>query len=336
RNSQIDYDLLVTELAERFLRNKIRESKNSNGEPWLLYCGYINPHFPLIAPKELFDLYYNDDLPLPATRNEPAASQHPALRRLRHWLRQDEALPDDLTRKALASYYGLITFTDQLIGRLIDLVDSGPLAENTVVIYTSDHGEMGGNHGMWQKQCFYEQSVRVPLIMRMPEKLAEQNGIAAGMRIRENVSLVDIAPTLLELSGCREPSYVEDAFNGESLLKVARDGGYGRRAVFSEHHAMGAVSGRFMVKKGNLKYNYYVGEGPELFDLAADPDEVHDLAKAGENEEAMKDMHSELLKICDPDYVDNCAKENQQVEGAARGYIRGHNGHRLFRKGRPR
>jgi choline-sulfatase len=103
------------------------------------------PHFPLIAPKKYYDLYPTENVDLPDRGEETLANQHPVIRHLRYFFHNDQELPEKLERKALASYYALTTLTDDNVGRMLAVINGSPLAENTIVIYTSDHGEMGGN-----------------------------------------------------------------------------------------------------------------------------------------------------------------------------------------------
>ena len=171
------YDVDVTELALEFLREK---AAAPDEKPFLLYCGFMHPHFPLIAPPEFTFWYEPDTLELPATWNEPLEAQHPVIRHLRLAWRNGVPPPEATVRCALASYYALVSSLDAQIGRLLDAIDTSPLRENTLVIYTSDHGEMGGQHGIWQKQCFYEPVVRVPLMLRLPSSDRGDRGREAG------------------------------------------------------------------------------------------------------------------------------------------------------------
>jgi choline-sulfatase len=302
----LEYDRAVTDLSERFLRDK---AANPADRPWCLVASFMYPHFPLYAPQEYIDLYPQDRIDLPDLGEESLESQHPAIRQLRYFFRNDLPFSEELTRTALASYFALVTLTDEHIGRLTSIVDETPLGENTVIIYLSDHGEMAGQHGIWQKQCFYESSVRVPLIFRGPH-------LEAGGRSNVNVSLVDIMPTLLDLAGTPIPG----GLRGRSLLPVLRGGAVPEQAVIAEYHAQGMISAGYMAKKGDLKYNYYVDFPPQLFDLAADPNEFVDLAGHSGWAEAQSDLHQELLARLDPEEVDGRAKRNQQLQGMARSY----------------
>jgi choline-sulfatase len=183
---------------------------------------------------------------------------------------------------------------------MVEVIDNSALRENTVVLYVSDHGEMAGQHGIWQKQCFYEASVRTPMILRTP-------GGAAGQRIGANVSLVDVLPTLLDVAGIETPS----GLPGASLAHLQPDAGHADRVVFSEYHAQGMLQGAFMIKRGDWKYNYYVGHQPQLFDLSADPGEFHDLAADPRCATVRAALHRELLSITNPEQVSAQALSDQ-------------------------
>ena len=293
------YDREVTDLAVDFLRKKAASSDES---PFLLYCGYMHPHFPLIAPQEFYSWYDPNSLELPDTWNEPLASQHPIIQHHRWSWRNDIPPPEETVRCAVASYYALVSSLDAQIGRIIDAIDSSRLSEDTIIIYTSDHGEMAGSHGIWQKQCFYEAAVKVPLIVRLPAGETD--------RVKQNVSLVDILPTLLDVADMDKPSDLP----GESLLDIARNQpDEVTRSVFSEYHHMGMINAGFMLKQGDYKLCHYVGSEPQLFNVETDPLENCDLAQKPEYAGIREELGNALYAIADPNDVDTRAKENQKA-----------------------
>ena len=296
------YDQNAANLAVDFLHEK---AASPDDKPFLLYCGFMHPHFPLIAPPEFFSRYDPDTLELPTTWNEPLESQHPIIQHHRWAWRNDIPPPEAVVRRALASYYALVSSLDAQVGRILQAIDTTPLRENTLVIYTSDHGEMAGHHGIWQKQCFYEPAVKVPLMLRLP---SGETG-----RVAENVSLVDVLPTLLEAAGLEIPSDLP----GDSLLGIARhQANEARRAVFSEYHHMGMLNAGFMLKRGDYKLCHYVGSEPQLFNVNVDPLENDDLASKPEYATIRNEMETALRAVLDPEREDARAKENQRVRRA--------------------
>jgi choline-sulfatase len=161
---------------------------------------------------------------------------------------------------------------------------------------------MAGHHGIWQKQCFYEPAVKVPLMLRLP---SGENG-----RVAQNVSLVDVLPTLLETVGLETPFDLP----GDSLLEIARhQPDETRRGVFSEYHHMGMLNAGFMLKRGNYKLCHYVGSEPQLFNVDVDPLENDDLASKPEYTARCNEMETALRAVLDPEREDARAKENQRL-----------------------
>lgn len=288
------YDAEVAEHAARFLRE---HSSARAAPPWLLYCGLIHPHFPLVAPRDALAQYDPAEVRPPPTWKEDPSTQHPVVRQLRYALGNDIPLAERDVRLAIAAYWALVTLVDRRIGAILDALDASPLRDNTVVLYTSDHGDMAGHHGMWQKHCFYEPSVRVPLILRLPPSL----GRRLSLRVTENVSLVDVLPTLVDLAG--EPVPAE--LPGLSLLSPPPD-----RVVFSEMHE-GMLDAGFMVKRGAFKYCHYIGGPPQLFNTHDDPLEVQNLTTDPAHAPLCGDLHAALREIVEPEEVDAAAKADQ-------------------------
>ncbi|MDR6551756.1 sulfatase-like hydrolase/transferase [Paenibacillus qinlingensis] len=305
-----EYDANVADLTVRYLTSKAAAEEE---KPWLMVSGLMFPHFPLIAPPAYYRMYDPQQLKLPSWTEETLEDQHPAIRQMRYAFRNDEQVPEETVRTALASYYALITLVDDYLGRMLDVIDGSSLKDNTIVVYISDHGEMAGQHGIWQKQCFYESSVKIPMIIRLPESLG-------GRSISHNVSLVDLIPTIMELAGIQPPSRL----SGQSLLPLIQGDLEGApRVVFSEYHAQGMLQAAFMVKKDHFKYNYYVEypEQPELFQVDKDPGELVNLAGRADMAGKLQEMHRELLSVVgDPAVIDEQARRNQEKSGISRCY----------------
>ncbi|MFI6679259.1 sulfatase-like hydrolase/transferase [Kribbella sp. NPDC050470] len=278
------HDVAATDAALDFLRDP-------GPQPFLLYVGYMHPHFPLVAPPEFRELYDPADIELPPTWDEPAVAQHPVISLLRHGFRNDEPITEEQVREATVCYWALISHLDHQIGRLLAAVP-----EDTVVIYTSDHGEMAGHHGIWQKQCFYEPSVRIPLLLRHPS--------LTPARTTSHVSLVDVLPTLRDIAGLP----TDPALPGHTLLDAVD------RPVVSEYHAQGMLDGGYMLKSGRWKYCYYgSAHPPQVFDVEADPLEVHDLSA---DQSLVDKLDAELRTVLDPDRTDVLAKNDQAARAA--------------------
>jgi choline-sulfatase len=268
------HDAYIGRLAEQWLE------RWDGDRPFLLWTSWVGPHLPWDAPGRFATMYDPADLPPP--RPDPLDGAPTVVRRYVERFRLRDAAPSDLARMR-ASYYGLISHVDHWVGRLLDLLDRRGLAEDTVVVYFSDHGEMLGEHGLLQKSVFYEEAIRVPLIVRDPRRL--RPGVAAAP-----VELVDLPATLLELAGARPYPPCE----GRSLLPLldepsAVPAGW-RNAVFSE------LKGERMVRTDRYKYTHRAGETrQELFDLAADPHELRNLAGDPAHAAVEEELRARLL-----------------------------------------
>lgn len=267
--------------------------------PWTLHLSYQPPHFPLTAPSEYWDRYPPDQMDLPY--DYPAQTDHPIIADL-HEHFQGTDLDHDTLRRLRTGYYALVTAIDDQIGRVLDALDESDHGEDTVVIYTSDHGEILGDHGLWWKCCMYEPAVGIPLVLAGP-------GIPEGRRVQTPVSLVDVVPTIADLVGTPHA----ESWSGESVLPLleAEDDS---RVAFSEYHAHGVRNGMFMLRKGDYKYVYYPENPPQLFDVEHDPHELTNLAGVDRYADVQADLHQELLDVVTdhPDEIDERARQNQR------------------------
>ena len=288
------YDRDITDAAVRWLEDRAAEPAQE--KPWTCFVSLVAPHFPLIAPEDFYALYAESG----RMPNKPIPDRnHPWMAALRKCFVYDN-FTDEKTRIALASYYGLVSFLDANLGRILDTLDETGLAANTRVVYVSDHGDNMGERGLWGKSNLLEEAAGIPTIVAGP-------GIPEGRRLSTPVNLTDIYPTVIETAGL-----APDASRpGSSLAALANAPDEPERAVFSEYHAAGAVTGAFMIRKGRWKLIHYAGMAPQLFDLADDPDETRDLGESPAHADIRADLQAELRAVCDPDEVDRRAKRDQ-------------------------
>jgi len=272
-------------------------------KPWVLFVGFVSPHFPLVVPDAYFGLYRQDELPLPVAWTDARWSRHPVHELHRRQLGLTTALDEATVRKAIAAYYGLVSFLDEQIGTVLAALEESGLGGSTRVIYTSDHGEMLGEHGLWWKSTMFESAVTVPLVVAGAD-------VPVDRVVRTNAMLVDVYPTLLEMAGA-VPSPEDADLPGRSLVALAREPDTDRHA-FSEYHAIFSSRGMFMLRLGRWKYVHHVDGPPELFDLDTDPDELRDLALDPGHDGVRQACEAELSRLVDAQAVDARARAHQR------------------------
>ena len=245
------------------------------GKPFFLSLHYEKPHYPLNPPARYYE-YYRNRVKLPPVRKDPFRDLPPSVQQFCRSGRFYESGPDfkptaELHRKALAAYYGCVEWVDDSIGNVLDALEYLGLAENTIVVYTSDHGEMAAEHGLWQKILFYEASARVPLMIRWPGRIKPSHR-------HEIVGLIDLFPTLCEAAGVPLPAGRDGVSLFPTLVRGAR---LRRDGVFSENlfsrPEHGNLGAGCMLRTGRWKYNLYLDGGEELYDLETDPEEWRNL-----------------------------------------------------------
>ncbi len=299
-SSYTAYDREITQSACDWLRGPALAGE----KPWVLFVGFVCPHFPLIAPPAFFDLYPLEDIPPPQISGADCPLTHPVLAALRNYMNYDDFFDEESVRRARAAYYGLVSFLDHNVGRVLEALEDGGLAANTRVIYTSDHGDNLGNRGLWGKSVMYEDSVSIPLIM-------SGSDVPRGHRCSTAVSLVDIYPTILQAVG-ETADAEEPPRPGRSLFELAL-APTDERTVLSEYHAAGSITGMFMIRHGCWKYIYYPGYRPQLFNLATDPSETNDLAARLDHQTILRSCEQRLREILDPEAVSALAFAEQLV-----------------------
>jgi choline-sulfatase len=298
---EIEVDDAVEAAALDYLRDGTRRER-----PWALNVGFIAPHFPLVVPRRYFDLYPPEGVDLPQIPEGHLEGQHPVFQRMRAMFGTLEAFPEAELRRARAAYYGLITYLDDKVGRLLEALEETGQLEHTLVVYTSDHGEMAGEHGMWRKSNFYEHSARVPLILSWPE------GLPAGRRVTQTVSQLDAVAAILEATGTAPVT----SLDGESLLPLAR-GAPGAEAgwkdeAFGEYLAHGVARPVAMLRRGRYKLIYSLDDPPLLFDLQDDPGELRDLGTDPASAPVRESLRARLLARWDPVLLEQRVRQGQK------------------------
>ncbi len=302
-STYLDYDRRIADSAGHWLSDAANRKAAGDDEPWALFVSFVCPHPPYICPPDLFDGYLAADLPLPTQGRREDWPDHPALNEFRRVMQCDEPFTEEEIRRVMAAYFGATTWMDRQLGRVLDALEANGLAEDTLVAYTSDHGESLGRRGLFGKFTMYEESAGVPLILSGPD-------IPAGNICHTPANLVDFHQTALDCVGLNAQERDVD-LPGKSLVQIANEPNTPDRIAFSEYHAVASTSAQFMLRKGRHKLIHYHGQPSQLFDLQADPDEINDLASAPDCEAVLQDLESELRKIIAPEKADAEAKADQ-------------------------
>jgi iduronate 2-sulfatase len=249
----------------------------ADGRPFLLATGFVRPHYPMVAPR-LFDRYPLANIRLPPGLADDLADIPPLGIAGSHSKENGLVNYPENQRRMWAGYYAAVTFMDQQVGRILDEIDRLELAKSTAIVFTSDHGYHLGEHTFWQKANLHEQVTRVPLIIAAP-------GVAPG-RSRSIAQLVDLVPTLCELSGATIPSGVE----GTSLVPVLRE----VTAQVNEAAFSYVQGGHYAMRGPRWAYMRYSDGSEELYDMEHDSDQFHNLAALAEHRATLEVMRQQL------------------------------------------
>lgn len=290
------YDRSITEETCAWLTE---EAPKRRDRPWVLFCSLVCPHFPLIAPPDFYEMYPHDMLEAPkgGSLDYPL---HPWIEKFRQVQCHDEFFTEETRKIAIASYYALCSFMDSNVQKVLAALDASGLRDDTLVVYTADHGENLATRRLWGKSNMYEEAAAIPLILSGP-------GVPAGKVVNTPATLAEGANTILAALG------LEDQANPDFQCwrRTANAPDNPARVAFSEYHATGADSAAFMIRKGAHKYIHYVGYTPELFDLETDPEEETNLAADPAHAATLADLQAELTRRIDPDQVNAAAQASQ-------------------------
>lgn len=301
-----DYDARIRDHAVQWLGHR-----DADAPPFLLFVSFVNPHPPYVAPQALFDHYMAMDLAVPEASVLAAPPREPGLAGLRTYFDIDGAQLSQAQIKAVAAaYYANVTALDRNIGAVLEALAAAGLQDTTTVIYASDHGESLGDQGLYGKCSLFEQSMGVPMILAGPD-------VPAGAVRDVPVQLLDIYPTVIDTLGLA-PADADAHRSGTSLVAMATEG-HPWRNVLAQQHCAGVSSGVFGLSDGRWKYIFALDAPPMLFDLQADPEEIHNLARETRYAAKRKRLHDTLCTILDPAHVDAMCKQSQLARLAAAG-----------------
>lgn len=275
------FESFVSRESSRFLKRFARQ------HPFFLVSSYLKPHDPFMPPKRHAEMFKAEDMKLPESWGKVDLKRIPAEVRDRigkHGPSLELAEPRN-ARQRIAMYYGNVAFLDESIGQVMNTVRELGLEQDTIVLYSSDHGEMLGEHGLWQKFVFYDPSAGVPLIFRVPG-MTREGGVC-----RAPVSQAALVATLLDLCGLPVPQGLDEGPLTPFLREPERKA---TRPVYSEF-ALRTKAAKYMIRDGDWKYSFYVNDMPELYNLRDDPGEMSNLALEPAHRSRAEDMKAKLF-----------------------------------------
>ena len=257
------------------------------GDPFFLAVGFLKPHLPFNAPERYWALYDTLDIQLPASYQQPASTPAQAFHtfgELRNYasVPKEGPVPDTLARTLIHGYYAALSYTDAMIGQVLQALEETGLAQNTIVVLWGDHGWNLGEHQLWCKHCNFETALRVPLLLRVP-------GQTPGQRVAAITELIDLYPTLTELAGLPRPEHLE----GESLLPLLR--GEGR----AKDYAIAKYGPGVTLIRDDWFYTEWINDTAQvqarmLFDHRRDPLELQNLAEDAAYQDTLKTLQAQL------------------------------------------
>lgn len=260
-------------------------------EPFFLAVGFVRPHVPFVAPKRYFDPYSYKEIVMPEVI-ENDWDDIPK-RGINYVNSVKNKITEEQGRKAVAGYYASVSFMDDQVGKVLKTLKDEGLEDNTIVVFTSDHGFHLGEHNFWMKVSLHEESVRIPMIIKVPGK---KPAVCESF-----TELVDMYPTIAELAGLKYSKHVQ----GESLVKTLDNP---QRKVRDEAFSVSQGGKTFLIRTdiwAYIQYNEDASEGMELFDMENDPQQFHNLAQNPEFAETLAMMQerlkNKLKKVCKND-----------------------------------
>jgi choline-sulfatase len=278
---QDHFESFVARESIRFLKNHGTE------QPFFLISSFLKPHDPFMPAERFEKMFHAEEMTLPATWDKTDLNTVPKF--IRNLIQYNSPTPEvhdpEKAKAHIAYYYANLAQADDCVGKVLGALHDLGLDEDTIVLYTADHGEMLGNHGLWQKDVFYDPSAGIPLICRVPGVTPENAAC------KTPVSLVQVFATLTDLCGIPHPAGLDgssfaDALHNPHETKDAE--------IFAELGSPGGHRG-YMIRSGNYKYCYYPNDMAELYDLSVDPEEMKNLALFPEHKERVDALQAKLF-----------------------------------------
>ena len=302
QTNQLEYD---DEVGFQACRRIYDYARNPEQRPFCLVTSFTHPHDPYAARAKHWNLYSDDEIDPPATPAIPYDDMDPHSQRLFKVSAMDDYnITDQDVKNARRAYYANISYLDDHVGKILATLDDCGLSDDTVVMFTSDHGDMLGERGLWYKMSFMEHSSRVPLIVYAPGRFKAR-------RVTQPASLLDILPTLTDMAGRNHHAATLD---GVSLLPLLEGKAEDKdRAIYAELTAEGCLAPLFMIRQGDWKYVATRPDPDQLFNLVDDPHEMNNLAANPDHASTVRRFRSMAATRWNPTRLEAEIKESQLV-----------------------
>ena len=267
-----------------------------DAKPWLLKVSFKRPHPPFDPPKRLLDSYAGVDFPMPqvgAWAEKEFGAMASSLEKHPNAPRGN--VPEAEIRASRQTYYASITHVDEQVGRVLEALEKRGELENTLILFTADHGDMMGDQHLWRKTYAYEGSARVPMLVRWPERLASTARARRGQVLDQPVELRDVLPTFLDAAGIEQPAEMD----GSSLLRLIRGevAGWRKRLDLEHGTCYWRENSWVALTDRRYKYIYFTLTGKQqLFDLKTDPHELRDLAASPEHAALLRTWRAHMIQ----------------------------------------
>ena len=303
--NQLEYD---DEVAFHAVRRLYDYARYERGVPLLLCVSFSHPHDPYVSRQRYWDLYTDDEIDLPAAPAPPYAHLDAHGRRLWDDCAMGEIeITEEEVRASRHGYYASLAYVDEKIGEVLAALEACGLAGDTIVVFTSDHGDLLGEHGLFYKMSFREHAARVPLILHAPGRYGRR-------RVREPVSLVDLAPTFADLARPDLSGELARPVDGRSLVPLLEGAAENPDAtVVGEYLAESVLGPMVMIRRRRWKFIHTRSDPDQLFDLESDPLELVNLAADAGNADVVREFRDEVEKRWDLEAIERSVRESQHA-----------------------
>ncbi|WP_077623211.1 choline-sulfatase [Sediminibacillus massiliensis] len=306
-NNNLDYDEKVLNRTLEQIRT-FKRRKEETQRPFFLCSSFFHPHDPFHITEEYWNMYEDTPIPMPEVTGEELEDMHP----FNQWIQTHHELDicqlsEEEIRQNRRAYYGMVTYFDDKVGQIVKELERLEMRDSTIIVVTSDHGEMLGEHGMWFKRTFYDPAAKIPLIISHPERFP------AGKKVSESVSLVDLAATFMTVADVPECDKWLAKMDGDSFeALLAGEEADWKDEVISEYYGEGPVQPMIMLRAGNFKYVYVHEHDSLLFDLKKDPNEIKNLAQSPEYKQLLSKFEERILSEFDMEQIKKDTLQSQE------------------------